>query len=121
MSLIQLLLLGGIGGALFLYLGFFRSVLLDRLIALALFALAATFIMMPRLTTALANLLGVGRGTDLLVYFAVIVAFFKFVLVHSRIAKLEQIQTDLVRHVAMLSATPPPERDMPKSKPTLAE
>ena len=88
-------------------MAFYRSVLRDRLAAVLLFSLAIVCILFPELTTLVAHRLGVGRGTDLIVYLFIVAAMFLFILVHSRIASLERAQTQLVRQIAMQNASKP--------------
>ena len=71
-----------------------------------LFAVIA--ISLPRLTTQVANAVGVGRGADLLLY-ALVIAF--LLNVHSsfrRKASLERQITRLARRVAIDAAPEPP-------------
>ena len=68
MSLIQIALALGSILLLVLYATFLRSTLRDRALAILLFVTAVVAILFPDLTTRLANILGVGRGTDLLIY-----------------------------------------------------
>jgi hypothetical protein len=107
MTIIQLLLLLGIIASLLLYLKFFRSVLRDRLIALMLFIVAITAILFPDLTTVIANLLGVGRGTDLLIYILATGSIFAFILIGTRLLNIENKITELVRHIAIINAEQP--------------
>ena len=50
------------------YLKFFRSGLIDKAIIFFLFTSSCIAIKFPELTTTIAQLLGVGRGTDLIFY-----------------------------------------------------
>ena len=62
---------------------------------------AGIVILQPDVSTRLANLLGVGRGSDLVVYASVVALFllvFKLFLKHE---SLERKLTDIVRHDAL--------------------
>ena len=107
MTIIQLILLLGIATSLVLYLKFFRSVLRDRLIALMIFIIAVTAILFPELTTVIANYLGVGRGTDLLIYILATASTFAFILIGTRLLNIEKNITELVRHIAIINAEKP--------------
>jgi hypothetical protein len=83
-----------------------------RRLLLALFALVAiASILVPDAWSAIARVVGVGRGADLLLY-ALIVVFFSYV--STRFAKDRRTQNQLTalgRRVALLEAPPP--RDEP--------
>ncbi|NKX53847.1 DUF2304 domain-containing protein [Arthrobacter mobilis] len=79
-----------------------------RRILLAFFALAAALsVFFPTLLTRLANLLGIGRGTDLVLY-ALIVFFMLYMATSAqRTRQLEARITKLARRIA-LDETPKP-------------
>ena len=110
MTLIQLILIFGLLASLGVYLRFFRSELVDRLIAILLFMLAAIGIFSPDSTTVLANVLGVGRGADLLFYLFAVITAFLLILIYSKVARLSNSQTELARHIALMSAKAPEDR-----------
>ena len=100
--IIQILL---VLGFLFLF-GFSLLLLLTRnlLLGIPIFALSlsgAIFSFQPKLATDIANLLGVSRGTDLLVY----VLFFLFILALintlGRFKSMEQKMTEIARQLAL--------------------
>ena len=112
MSLIQIALVLGSILLLWLYSAFLRSTLRDRVLAILLFVTAVVAILVPDLTTRVANVLGVGRGTDLLFYLFVLGAVFAFIVVNARILRLEDHITQLVRELALSRARKPDdERD----------
>ncbi|WP_017179033.1 DUF2304 domain-containing protein [Actinomyces timonensis] len=79
-----------------------------RLLTLTFVLFAVIAISLPRLTTQVANAVGVGRGADLLLY-ALVIAF--LLNVHSsfrRKASLERQITRLARRVAIDAAPEPP-------------
>jgi hypothetical protein len=92
-------------GFLFLF-GFSLLLLLSRnlLLGIPILALSlsgAIFSLQPKLATDIANLMGVSRGTDLLVY----VLFFLFILALintlARFKSMEQKMTEIVRQLAL--------------------
>lgn len=75
-----------------------------RLVTLAFVAFAVVSIATPSLMTRLANILGVGRGADLLLY-AMAVAFLAQMLsAFRRNAALERQITRLARRIALMEA-----------------
>ncbi len=78
-----------------------------RIVTLAFVAFAVVTVIFPSLTGYLASLVGVGRGTDLLLY-ALVVAFLVQILSSfRRNADLERQITRLARRVALDSAPAP--------------
>ncbi len=111
MKLIQIALFLGVLAGLLMYLRFFRSVLLDRVIALTFFAVQVVIIFFPELTVDLALLLGVGRGTDLVFYFFAVGMMFVVILLYGKIQASEARLTQLVRSLALLTASNPKKAD----------
>lgn len=109
MSSIQVILLLGILGCFLTYLSFFRSILVDRFAALALFALLFLAILFPDATTIVANRLGVGRGTDLMLYIFAVGTLFCLVLLYTQLSKTRQVQTEIIRAIAINGAVKPSE------------
>ena len=105
MSLIQIALVLGSILLLVLYATFLRSTLRDRVLAILLFVAAVVAILFPAVTTRVANALGVGRGTDLLIYLFVLGAVFAFIVLNARIIRLEDHITELVRELALSRAS----------------
>lgn len=83
-----------------------------RRIMVLLFALtAALSIFFPSLLTSAAHLLGIGRGTDLVLY-AFIVSFLVYMsTTHQRFRHMETSITKLARRVALDEAERPWERE----------
>ncbi|ALV46011.1 hypothetical protein MB46_11485 [Arthrobacter alpinus] len=79
-----------------------------RRMMLVLFACVAAFsVFFPVALTRLAQLLGIGRGTDLVLY-ALIVSFLIFVATNNhRFRQLEKSITQLSRHAALEEAEKP--------------
>ncbi|MFY9915195.1 MAG: DUF2304 domain-containing protein [Nocardioidaceae bacterium] len=74
---------------------------LRRLVALLILLLGVTAIVFPELVTKLANLVGVGRGTDLVLYALVLAFLFSTVGLYQRMKRLEDRYVDLARSVAI--------------------
>jgi hypothetical protein len=73
--------------------------------ALALvFVLAAATAIFPGVLSAVARELGVGRGTDAVLYFVVVVLIRELVLTRWRLLQLERALTKVVRREAIQSA-----------------
>jgi len=78
-----------------------------RLLLLVFAALAVLSVFVPGLLTRLANALGIGRGTDLVLY-GLIVAFMVFMASSfQRGRQLEARITKLARRIALDEAPPP--------------
>ena len=78
-----------------------HHVLLRRMIGLVVVGLAIVAVLWPMLTTYVANAVGVGRGTDLVLYVLVVVFVFNAVAMTQRIHGLERTVTVLVRELAV--------------------
>ncbi|MBX3193973.1 MAG: DUF2304 domain-containing protein [Microbacteriaceae bacterium] len=81
-------------------------------ILLVLFVVgAAVSVFFPQLLTWLARLVGIGRGTDLLLY-VLVIAFLGFAAsTYRRSRQLEGQITELSRQIALLGAKKPPSDD----------
>ena len=55
------------------------------------------FVVEPEVTTVVAKAVGIGRGTDLLLYFFVIINFLLLLLIHAKFSRYDVIITELVR------------------------
>lgn len=86
-----------------------KALALRRLGLLALAAFAVWSILDPNVWTRLATVVGVGRGSDLILY-SLVVAFFGYVVTtYKRFRDMEIRYTRLARRIA-LDETPPPAR-----------
>lgn len=107
---IQILLIAGVVaiGAFFMRRTGADSHLAIRRLLFGVFVLAAILsILFPQWLTFVANLIGVGRGTDLLLY-ALILMFLAFVYTQSRRNSAQQRRlTLLARKLALLQGTEP--------------
>lgn len=79
----------------------FRSRLGYRLLAAFFLCLATGFVIFPNTTTTIANKLGVGRGTDLLLYVSLFAGIHGFLLLYARTRRLERKITEQIREIAI--------------------
>jgi len=101
MTPIQLVLLFFLCAACFLYWKLFQNRFLNRLMLLAVFVVIVVFVLKPSISTTIANLLGVGRGTDLVLYLGIVVMAFVLLLMYAKIKKLEEMITTLIREQSL--------------------
>lgn len=81
-----------------------------RRIGLMLFAgFAVVSILVPDLWNRVASFVGVGRGTDVILYGLVVVFLSYMVTVYSRFRSMEASLTQLSRRIALDDAQPPPD------------
>ncbi|MGO4258798.1 DUF2304 domain-containing protein [Marmoricola sp. RAF53] len=100
-----LLILGMVGLVVFALRGSTSSAnLAVRRLAGITFAVVATIsILFPDLVTWMANLVNVGRGTDLVLYALVVAFLYVTIGLYQRIHRLEEHLTDLTRELALRS------------------
>lgn len=107
MSIFQLLLILGIVLIAALAVRFLpgeRSLALKRIFAILFVIAAVLAILFPNVLTAIAHALGIGRGTDLLLYvFIVAVLAFAVATIRAK-ARSDARVTQLARAVALLDA-----------------
>lgn len=84
-----------------------RKLAVRRLTLLVVFIAAIAAVSFPQVINAAANLLGVGRGTDLILYALVIVFIGNSISASIRHRQLEREVTQLARQMALQSAEPP--------------
>jgi small membrane protein len=101
MTPIQFILIIG-----FLFTGLFyfvrlRNRIADVLLLFILVGAAVLFILFPEWTNVLAKQLGVGRGTDLVLYVGIVLFYFVILKLYARMRKMEQQITDLIRKQAL--------------------
>ena len=94
-----------------------RSLALRRLTTLALLIAGIAAVINPHWLSWLAGFVGIGRGTDLLLYVFIIVFMGHTVTAGMRASLADQQITQLARELAILNApdpnTPPPPVDEP--------
>jgi hypothetical protein len=74
------------------------------LAATTVWFLSFLFILSPNLTMQIANLLGIGRGADLVLYVFAILFIVTFFYFYARFRTLESQLTKIVRHIALSSS-----------------
>lgn len=102
--IIKALLLGALGCAALLSMrNNFRTLgpALRRMGVVLLLAAGALSVLFPERVTALANALGVGRGTDLVVYVLAVASLFTWIGTYRRLHELEDRFVALARSVAL--------------------
>jgi len=58
-------------------------------------------VLLPQTTTLLANLVGVGRGADLVIYISIVAVFYIIFRIFVKIEKIEQDITKIVREIGL--------------------
>lgn len=88
--------------------------------ALVVVACGIVFAIEPDWTTAIAHVLGISRGTDLLLYLLVLVVGYGFLFVYLKLRRVRRELTLLVRELAIREAergkAPRDERDAPTDR-----
>ena len=74
----------------------------------------------PQVASYLAHLVGVGRGSDLVVYLALLLLFYLIFKVFVRIEQLNRTLTNVVRGLALKEAEQKP-AELPKSAPPITQ
>lgn len=88
-----------------------RSRVLDRFVFFLIVIAAMLLIARPDWATALANFLGVGRGTDLITYLGLSGLAFLWLSLYTRQRELDMRLTDLARQLALLKSEQPDQPD----------
>ena len=81
-----------------------RSIRSDRIILLTLVGAGVVLVLDPGLSTWVANRIGIGRGTDLIVYLFILFSLFRFVGVSAEAKSTQRQLTLVVRELAILTA-----------------
>jgi hypothetical protein len=84
-----------------LYVFRVRTVLTDRIVLLILAIGGLVMVIHPNLSMWVANRIGIGRGTDLLLYVFILFSMFNFVGISSELKKIERQLTEVVRQQAL--------------------
>ena len=105
--IIKLLLVAGLAVAAFLLLRGKRGalgLLMRRSLTLGAILLGVLGVLFPGTVTAVANAVGVGRGTDLVLYVLCVTFLFVTIAQNLRIAELRDRTVELARKQALLEA-----------------
>jgi hypothetical protein len=101
MTGIQFLLIFGVSLLGIYYIIRLKKTVVDLMLMLILIFTAVGFILWPDLTNKIAHRVGVGRGADLVYYVCILLFSFALLKLYSRMRKLEQEFTKLVREDAL--------------------
>lgn len=104
MTGIQLLLIFGVSLLGIYYVIRLKKTVVDLMLMLFMIFTAISFILWPDLTNKIAHQLGVGRGADLVYYICILLFSFALLKLYSRMRRLEQEFTRLVREDALKKA-----------------
>jgi len=102
--MIKFILIAGLGMAAGIYFFGLRSQLRDRFLALLLFVTGATFVLFPNFAQAMADLVGIGRGVDLIIYLCIVAILHLIAVLAVRNKQTQDQLTKLTRAVAILDA-----------------
>jgi hypothetical protein len=81
-----------------------RNRTFHRLAFIAIVLLGIVFVIYPNLTNSIAALLGVGRGTDLILYFCIVAGILAMLFLYGKQRKIQETQTEIIRSVAIAMA-----------------
>jgi len=101
MIVAQPILISLLAALVVLYFARLRSRASDGVVIFVLFAFAALLVLRPTVATRLANLVGIGRGVDLITYLAIPGLALFVLLQFARIRELNTKLTALVRESAL--------------------
>lgn len=76
----------------------------DRIILVVLACGGIVLVISPELSTRLANQIGIGRGTDLILYLFIVITLFRFVGISADMRNTDRQITQLVREEALSNA-----------------
>ena len=97
MTLIQVILTAGIIViAAYMYLRL-RNTLFDLLLIFLFLVTGIVFVMFNEITDKIAHFLGISRGADMVFYLGILFLFFLILKLYSRMRRIEQSLTELVR------------------------
>ncbi|MBV2143779.1 DUF2304 domain-containing protein [Falsochrobactrum sp. TDYN1] len=65
------------------------------------------FVISPNLSTKAANMVGVGRGADLVIYIISLISLAGIFNLHLKMRKAQEIHTELVRKIALMDVQKP--------------
>jgi small membrane protein len=101
MKLIQPILLLALIVLFISYFRWFRNAAFDKILIVLIFLAGVTFVLFPDWASKISELLGVGRGADLLMYLSIVSFSYIVLLFYSKIKKLENQISEMVRRQAL--------------------
>jgi small membrane protein len=78
-----------------------RTVLLERILFIVVTLGGVYFVFFPQSAQILANLLGIGRGADLIFYLYIIFSWFYFTSISTKMRRTDRKLTEIVRAQAV--------------------
>jgi small membrane protein len=78
-----------------------KILILERVITIIIILVGIVFLIYPNLTTRIANLVGIGRGSDLIFYLFIIYGIFWFNILSTRNRQIDRKLTKIVRAIAL--------------------
>lgn len=88
----------------FLVLKSFKSQVLSRLVIIGILLVGLLFVLYPELSNELAHQVGVGRGTDLVIYMFIIFSIIFGVYLYAKFRKLKEEHAELIKKIAVENA-----------------
>ena len=111
MTIIQIILaIGVILIAIYMYLRL-RSGLFDVILIGLFFVVGTFFVLFPETTNDIAHFVGVSKGANLFLYTAILFLFFLILKLYSRLRKVEEKFTELVRNKSLEEAEEPDKKN----------
>ena len=104
MTIIQFIILAFLLLSLAMVLLVIRRNVLGRLFFMAQFLVGGLFVVFPDFSTKVAQCIGVGRGTDLLLYFLIVLFYMTVLFFIAALRRIERRQTAIIRQMAIQSA-----------------
>jgi len=102
--IIRILLLLGLGASGWFIFLCRNKLPLHIMTVFLLIGVGAAAIIFPNITQAAADLVGVGRGTDLVLYMSVVVVMFVLLHYYTKFVELQRQLTEVTRELAILRA-----------------
>ena len=84
-----------------LYIFWLRTVWMDRIIYLVFAIIGILLVIDPDLTSQIAGRIGIGRGTDLLIYLFILASLFYAVNIRAQLKRMQEQMTLVVRKMAL--------------------
>ncbi len=81
-----------------------RDMAVKRLSVLAVFLAGSMAVLFPEAVTSVGQVIGVGRGTDLILYLLVVISALVWLGTYKRLARLDEQLTEIARAHALLDA-----------------
>lgn len=100
----QLVLTIGLTACLFYVFSLGRALPVIRLGLFAVVLIGYLFVWVPELTNIMANLMGIGRGADLIMYLWIVVSLFLIMRLHIRLREQSELITKIAREHALTEA-----------------